>query len=150
MTTIKQEGADHSAGLRSDVGQLPDRFILEFKFRFDRDDTNKDGKHKFNLRVMGNGKALVLHPTESLFVVRTMAEGGGSIFHVEKEVKLVEDKWYSMMVEVRDEDCCVQMSDVGQFQFAHGQIKKRKKKFFAFNVGQARSSVKDVNFWAAK
>lgn len=99
---------------------------------------------------MGDGKALVLHPTKSLFVARTMVEGGGSVIHVEKEVRLVEDKWYSLMVEVKDEDCCVQMSDVGQFDFRHEQIKKRTKKFFVFNVGQARSSMKDVNFWAVK
>lgn len=149
-TAMRSEGDDHSAGLRSDIGQLPDRFILEFKFRYEADDANQEGKHKFNLRVMGNGKALVLHPTSDSVSARTMKAEGGTHQHFEKKADFEINKWHSVMVEVKDEEGCIQISGVGQFEFRHEQIKKRKKKFFVFNIGKARASVKDVSFWAVK
>ncbi len=149
-TAIKEDGADHSAGLRSDIGQLPDQFILEFKFRYDSDDANQDGKHKFNLRVMGNGKALVFHPTSVSVSARTMNAKGGTHQHFQKAANLDLNKWHSVMVEVKDEQGCIQISDVGRFEFRHDQIKKRKKEFFVFNIGKARASVRDVSFWIGR
>lgn len=148
-TALRGKGDDHSAGLRSNVGTLPNRLILEYKFRFDTADGNK-GSHKNNVRFMGNGKAFVFHPTSSGLSGRTMLAEGGTKKLFEKNVKLENDRWYSVMIELRDEACCVQVGGIGRFDGQHEQIKERKKKFFVFNIGKAKASIKDVKLCVAK
>ena len=140
---------DHSAGLRTHVGTLPNRLILEYTFRFDETPNNK-GKHKLNVRFMGNGKALVFHPTQSEISLRTQLKDKGSKVLAKKEVKLVQGKWYSVMLEIRDEEFCLQMTGIEACKGSHEQIKARTKKFMAFNVGGAQTTIKNVKVWECK
>lgn len=140
---------DHSAGLRTHVGTLPNRLILEYKFRFDKTSADK-GKHKLNIRFMGNGKALVFHPTLSEISIRTQLKDNGSKILFKKNVKLEQGKWYSVMIEIRDEEFCLQMTGIEAAKGTHPQIKARTKKFMAFNVGSAQASIKDVKVWESK
>lgn len=145
----KRSQSDHSAGLRTNVGTLPQKTILEFKFRFDDVSGNK-GKHKFNVRYMGAGKSLVFNPTEKVVTLRTQKADKGSEILVEEKVKLEKNKWYSVMIEIRDEEYCLQMTGIKAQKGRHPQIKARAKKFMAFNVGEAQASAKDVKLWEGK
>jgi hypothetical protein len=140
---------DHSAGLRSAVGVLPNRLILEYQFRFDETPENK-GKHKLNVRFMGAGKALVFSPTKSLISLYTQNEEKKYQTLVKKKVDLKKGVWYSVILEIRDEKCCLQMSDVGVLKASHRQIKSRTKKFMVFNVSTAQASFRNVKLWKSE
>jgi hypothetical protein len=140
---------DHSAGLRSAVGVLPNRLILEYQFRFDETPENK-GKHKLNVRFMGAGKALIFNPTQNSISLDTQNEKKKYEALVKKEVKLKKGVWYSVMLEIRDEECRLQMSGVGVLKASHPQIKSRTKKFVVFNVSTAQASFRNVKLWESE
>ncbi|MCM8530289.1 MAG: hypothetical protein NE330_03945 [Lentisphaeraceae bacterium] len=141
---------DHAAGLRIHVGTLPNKTILEYKFRLDDTPSAKKGKSRMNVRFMGEGKALVFSSSLTGVVLRTLNKDGEYETIAEKKITLKKDVWYSVMLEIRDEECCLQMSSVGVLKGRHPQLKERTKKFFVYNVGESQASVKNVKFWESE